>query len=271
MLLEQVEELSQSGDAPNLYWALAVMPRPLIDLRRGLETEMHVLDLWMPDLRDLESAGNDPAFWDAKLKEVTDGIRDLVGSAEPEAGYRTLLTVLALKGYPRAVDYMVSRGHSREDVASMHAARVLLTATVDNYRRQRDAAFKWYYLPYHEARQGAADWDEQFRREGRDNEILPLASIILPAIGASKLAVARHHRSIEVARLIEAVRLHVAAKGHLPANLEEITEAPVPTDPIWGRPFEVSRDGDALVIESEPVPLQNRLRHGLRIEVWAAE
>jgi hypothetical protein len=271
ILLDQVEELSQQPDAPNLYWALAAMPRPLIDLRPGLETEMHVLDLWMPDLRDLDAAGNDPNFWEAKLKQVADGIRDLAGDSEPEAGYRTLLTMLALKGYPKAVNYMVSRGHTQEEVAAMHPARVMLIATVENYRRQRDAAFKWYHLPYHEAREGALDWEEQFNREGRDNEVLPLASMILPAIGASKLAVARHHRSLEVARLIEAIRMHLATEGKLPAHINDITVAPVPTDPIWGKPFDVSRHGDTLVIESAPVPSRNSLRHGLRIEVQVAE
>ncbi len=80
MLTEQLEELSQQADAPNFYWALAAMPRPLIDLRHGIETEMHVLDLWMPDLRDLDAAGNDPAFWEATLNEALDGFRDLIGS-----------------------------------------------------------------------------------------------------------------------------------------------------------------------------------------------
>lgn len=271
VMMQQVEELSQHADAPNLYWALAAMPRPLIDLRRGLETEMHILDLWMPDLQDPESAGNDPAFWEAKLDEVTAGVREMVGGTEPEAGYRAVLTLLALKGYPKAVQYMVSRGCSKEEVASMHSARVILTATIEDYRRQRDGAFKWHFLPFYEARQGVSDWEAQFAREGRDNEVLPLASMILPAIGASKLAVARHHRSLDAARLIEALRIHAAATGSLPARAEEITEVPIPTDPVWGRPFDVSRDGDTLVIVSAPVPFRGRKgEHGLRIEVRLA-
>jgi len=272
ILMQQVEELSQHAGAPNLYWALAAMPRPLIDLRRGLETEMHILDLWMPDLQDPESAGDDPAFWEAKLNEVTAGVRDMVGGTEPEAGYRAVLTLMALKGYPKAVEYMVSRGHSREEVAAMHAARVLLTATIENYRRQRDAAFKWHFLPFQEARQGVSDWEAQFAREGHDNEVFPLASMILPAIGAGKLAVARHHRSLEATRFIEAVRIHAAATGSLPLRAEEITAVPVPTDPVWGRPFDVRRDGDTLVIESAPVRFRSdKGEHGLRVEVQLAK
>jgi hypothetical protein len=271
LLTGEIEELALQTEGPNLYWALTAMPRPLIDLRRGLETEMHVLDLWFPALRDIESTGNDPSFWEAKFEEIAWGFRYATGGPEPEAGYRALLTLLALKGYPKAVDYMVSRGYSEEEVAAMHTARVLLIAAISTYREQRDASFKWLYLPYNEARGGLEEWENRFNRDGRDQEVLPLASMILPAIGAAKLAAARHHRSLEIARLIEAIRLHAAThNGRLPRSLAEITDVPVPTDPVWGKPFELTTDGETVVIQSAPVPTQGGERHGLRVEVRLA-
>ena len=39
---------------PNLYWALTVLPRPLIDLRSGIEFEMELLEMQFPDLADLD-------------------------------------------------------------------------------------------------------------------------------------------------------------------------------------------------------------------------
>ncbi len=268
IMTAEVEELVQQADAPNLYWALTVLPRPLVDLRRGLETEMHVLDLWVPALRDIESTGNDPVFWEAKLEMIAIGVREFTGETEPEAGYRALLTLLALKGYPKAVEYMVSHGHSKEEVAAMHPARVLLIATFNMYREQRDASVKWLYLPYHEGREGLAAWESQFQRDVPGQEVLPLASMILPAVGAAKLSVARQHRSLEIARLIEAVRLYASIhEGRLPGSLNEITEVPVPTDPLWGKPFELTADRDTIVIQSAPVLTQGVRKYGLRVEV----
>jgi len=248
------------------------MPRPLIDLRSGMETERHVLDLWMPEFRNLERLGDDPAFWEVRLREIAEDIRDLSGRADLGADYRTVMTMFALKGYPRARDYMISRGHSIEDVTSMHAARVLLVYTLDTYRKLGDAAYKWHYLPYHEARVGLAEWDRQFTQEGRDSEAFPVASILLPAVGAARIAVARHERELELARMVEAIRIHAAThEGRLPHGLDEITDVPVPTDPFWGKPFQMTRDNDAVVIESAPVPWNNGLRHGLRVEIRLAE
>lgn len=272
LLTDEVEELLQQAGSPNLYWALAAMPRPLIDLRRGLETERHVLDLWMPDLLELDSAGNDPVVWEKKLAQIVKGIRDATGETEPEVGYRAVLTGLALKGYPQAADYMISKGYTEQDVASMHAARVLMVYTVDMYRKYRDGSFKWFCLPYAETREGMAKCEQQFKGEIRGQEVFPVASMLLPAIGGAKLAVARHDRGLEIIRMVEAIRMHAATHGgRLPSGLDEITDVPVVSDPMWGRPFQVSREGDAVVIESAPVPWNDELRYGLRVEVRLAK
>ncbi len=273
MLTDALVQLSQRADAPNLYWALAAMPRPLIDLRRGMETERHVLDLWMPEFRNLDRLRDDPEFWEARLQEFFEvDIRFLSDNDDMEVDYRSVMTMLALKGYPRARDHMVSRGHSPQEVASMHPARVLLVYTMDTYRKLGDASYKWFFLPYYEAREGLAEWNRQFKAEGRDSEVFPVASLLLPAIGAAKIAVARHERDLEIARMVEAIRIHAATHdGRLPLSGEDITDVPVPTDPMWGKPFAVARDGDTLVIESAPIPYNNKLLHSLRVEVRLAK
>lgn len=273
MITERVMELSQRADAPNLYWALAAMPRPLIDLRRGIETERHVLDFWMPEFRNLDRLPNDPEFWEARLQEFFEvDIRFLSDNADAGGDYRTVMTMLALKGYPRARDYMISRGHSPEEVASMHAAQVLLVYTMDTYRKLGDGSYKWFFLPYYEAREGLAEWNRQFKVQGRDSEVFPVASLLLPAIGAAKIGVARHQRDLEVARLVEAIRMHTATHGgRLPLSGTDISDVPIPTDPMWGRPFAVAREGETLVIESAPIPYEGKLLHGLRVEVQIAE
>ena len=50
----QVQQFIQQPDAPNLYWALSTLPRPLVDFRLAGEAESKILYLQFPELRDLE-------------------------------------------------------------------------------------------------------------------------------------------------------------------------------------------------------------------------
>ena len=48
-----VADFVERPDAPNLYWALTAMPRPLIDLRRARDVEYRMLERVYPELGDL--------------------------------------------------------------------------------------------------------------------------------------------------------------------------------------------------------------------------
>src|SRR5207249_1240863 len=74
MMIEQVETLIQTPEAPNLYWALTTLPRPLIGLRKGIEGEQLMLLAEFPDMGSIEK------------KVLSHG--QLVAMAETMAGYR---------------------------------------------------------------------------------------------------------------------------------------------------------------------------------------
>jgi hypothetical protein len=73
---------------------------------------------------------------------------------------------------------------------------------------------------------------------------------VLSPLGGNLLA-AQARPELRRARLqvIEAVRMHAAATGKLPATLEEITVVPVPLDPASGKPFRYVLDESAAVID----------------------
>ena len=51
-------------------------------------------------------------------------------------------------------------------------------------------------------------------------------------------------------RCVEAMRLYAAAHdGKLPSKLEEITEVPVPVDPVTGKSFAFKLGDDGVTIE----------------------
>ena len=62
--------------------------------------------------------------------------------------------------------------------------------------------------------------------------------MVLPAIRSAYVVPARVDRQLDVAQTIEAIRLYAAGhQGSLPPSLDAITEAPVPIDPVTGKPF----------------------------------
>jgi hypothetical protein len=55
----------------------------------------------------------------------------------------------------------------------------------------------------------------------------------------------RLERKIDVLRVFEALRLYAAGHhGKLPETLANVTEAPIPKDPVTGKAFEYKLTGD---------------------------
>ncbi len=121
-----------------------------------------------------------------------------------------------------------------------------------SYEKSRDASFKWFYVPYWQAREGldrAAAATE--RRESLSSF---LSNMLLPAMPKARGAFARSERSNAVLRLLEALRIYAAAhEGRLPDTLGDVTEVPVPIAPFnrqavrvrVGRPGVCRRAADA--------------------------
>src|SRR5262245_19871728 len=66
---DAVLDFAERPNAPNLYWALTALPRPLIGLRTGLEFEQRSLEMEFPDLADLDRPRS-AEQWDALLEQV---------------------------------------------------------------------------------------------------------------------------------------------------------------------------------------------------------
>ena len=257
IMSRRVQELIEQPDAPNLYWALSRLPRPLVDLDRAAQAEMNAVHWSFPELRDAESATQDAEYWRKALIEFwqkfvhyTD--RDeLWDSKRPEA-----LTALCLKGYPMAKRVLVEQGMSPDRVEAMPAAQVVAVYTMRTYDEFRDDVFKWYYVPYWEARDKIREADRRVSESSREGrEVIPLACVLLPAVGSARTAAARGDREIALLRVLEALRLYGDAhNGQLPETLDDVTEVSIPIDPVSGRPFSYELRGQTAVLEGPPVP-----------------
>jgi hypothetical protein len=268
MMSKRVEDWCQQPGAPNLYWALTWLPQPVVDMSPGVEFEMNAVYLSYPDLRNLDTAKRSPDEWRELLEKMVDRtVRwgGTQGSMPPQL----VATAAALRGYPMAKRALIAWGRSAAEVEAMPVAQVIMIYTTATYEELRDDVFKWFAMPYPEARGWAAEAETSLRGAALENrEVLPIAGVLLPATEAVRLAQVRRDRTIAMLRIIEAIRLHGAAhERRLPDVLAEIKEVPVPTDPMTGKPFLYQRAGGTAILESPPVAGRSQKHNGVRYEI----
>jgi hypothetical protein len=249
-------ELAERPDAPNLYWAVTALPRPLIDVRSGMEFEYRVVELEFPDLADLDRERT-PEQWAAVLQRVRDKIKritsEIKGIGDKPAGEKNPVGDVfdRLKELSTAKKYLTEKvGLSAAAVEAMPTAQVVVLYFAHQYRELRDERFKTAYLPYPEAKPLLGEVDAR-QKALPATEAVEFARLLLPAVGKAMQAPARLERKLAALRVIEALRLHAAANGgQLPDKLEQVKVVPVPSDPMTGKPFEYQRDGQTVTLTS---------------------
>ena len=157
------------------------------------------------------------------------------------------MTALALKGYPQAKQTLIAEGRSPQEVEAMPVPEVVVMYTLRTYEELRDRVFQWFFVPYWEARAGLAAADQYIRTEGRDREIVPLASLLLPAISRVAFVSARGDRTIAAG---EAGRHSRGAPAH---RSDDRTTVPIPR----GR-----RRGDARIARGAGPAIAGRIAVG---------
>lgn len=246
-----LSELLQRPAAPNLYWALTVLPQPFIDARPALEQERNTLFSEFPLLRDAERAPLSPHQAAALKQEL---LRFLsMDSRDKGAGKEAVelrLTAIVMGSYPQAKKALIAHGRSAAEVEAMPALQAVTVYSLAIYRQVLNDSIKWLYLPYWQGDPGIErsqqTVDAAFRKEG-----IPFAAVLLPSFRTVYAAPARLDRQIAALRVIEACRLYAAAHaGKLPASLDAVTEVPLPLDPMSGKPFVYKLAGDQATLES---------------------
>jgi len=266
-LMEQcLEDLIQVPGTPSLYWALADRPRPIIDLKEGLEGEYYTLEKEIPSLRELNkgvwSVDRAREFADELQSKVSTfisegGVPGTIATVPrdlPDAGRRLGIAAICSKVYPVASRTLIAQGFPREQVESMPIVQVTALYSYREYRRLHDHVYKWLKVPYWQSYNRLDAPNMNSAEEKLANPLLTMFRMLEPALHSVRLASVRIERKLDTLQCIEAIRLHAAANGgKLPATLESIQDAPVPFDIATGKPFEYRVDGDSATL-SAPVP-----------------
>lgn len=262
--LARVEEFVVQPDAPNLYWALTTLPRPLVDMRDAMEVELLMGENMIPELAEIDRP-HTPVGWAALLESMyghmqSVAAKNFLGDETPAAlkamAKRSLDDVrkeLRLK----ARVYTARRLKlSDEKARELPEDQTIAIYLAGHFRELRDDVYKSYYVPLAENR-ALADAADARVKEEKDGPFALFVELF-PGIRNVQKATLRMERQVAALRVVEAIRLHMSRHGgRLPSSLAEIGEVPVPADPATGAPFEYRADGKgatlfAPLIENTP-------------------
>jgi hypothetical protein len=254
LMLDQVEALVQAPDAPNLYWALTDLPPASLNAWQATRWERCFVYVHLPALR------YDPTkpLTAADLHQSIVGFQRISGrefeggmlSADERASVMSAAIGMAL--YPRARQSLIDQGRSAESVKVLPVAQVIADYIGGAYARQRDDLFKWFAIPYYQARAGLLQAVEDLGSGVVEDPAAHFISrMFLPALGRVAERFAQLDRRLAALRCVEAVRLHAAShEGRLPSVLDEIKEVPVPADPMSGQAFGYRISGSSAALEA---------------------
>lgn len=241
-----VDDWIAKPGSPNLYWALAALPRPLFDFARSIETEQHWLYLSYPQFSQLRSH----VYSISEMNSLIDAFAKDLSLMQERSGAHSRLAFVAMVAvaYPNCKRRLIEQGVNEDLVEAMPAAQVVLADALRTYDEIRDDCLCWANVPYWQAEPRIAAVERSIYDA---KEVLPIARSVLPAIHHARTAFARMDRQIAQRMTIEAIRAYAAAHGgQLPKALIDITELPIPRDPMTDLPFEYQLSGEAATLKS---------------------
>jgi hypothetical protein len=266
IMLGRVEELIQEPGAPNLYWAVTGLPHPFIDLRKPVQYEFGTFYRSFPQLREVEKGELSAKQSDALFAVLVKTLGMLPSAAGQPKWAENLTAAFALTAtLPAAKRYLVAHGRTAEQVDALPGTQAVMLYTVDQYNRDRDDILKWFDVPPWQTRAGLQEVQKRLKEERpklAGSTVLEgkwIIQLLAPAVLKTFEAEQRVDRLIAGLRCAEVVRLHAAVHaGKLPKALADITDIPVPIDPVTGKGFDdfYKVTGDTAILEVPPPPGQ---------------
>jgi hypothetical protein len=264
--------LVQHADAPNLYWALASLPSPLISSEQSLPLERNLLFLQVKTLSQVDETPRPAGYWQDVVERMIPEIRGLGDGFDPAVDpemERASVVALIAAAYPGAKHYLINVCElDQQLVESFPTTQAVLLAARRYYEWTRDEMFKWDHVPLWQAVQHPEYSAAEKRLRQRSDTIGWAAAptqLILPAVEAFRIGRVRPQQAISMLQTVEAIRDYAAEHGRLPASLQDL-RLPAPLDPFTGAPIRYERNnGEAVLIS------KNHPKHEYRLILRLAQ
>jgi hypothetical protein len=262
--LEAVPEWITRRNSPNLYWALSDLPDPFVELAAVAQYER------TPSGQtplDQAMRGELPAeLWGPVVQDMIGRLQEMRPPFKRnQAGIEAEATRLVASVYPRAKEYLISAGISKEKVNSMAPEEAVGTYFCRQAVAASDQLWKCWSLPYPQAQ-------EQMLRSWKalapdqppllDNPLFQGNQVWIsgptqhpnydfPSLLRWRYSLTAVDREIALFRTVEALRDYAARHDDVPpASLDEITDLPVPLDPATDKPFDYSVQGQTVHLDA---------------------
>lgn len=264
--------LLENANCPNLYWAFAQLPNPLISPERCLAVERQFLYMQVPKLKEIGTAPLPPEYWSVFLQDFSKRTAEIdqfnendgVAVVSKLQGERRLESIrkLVTENAPQAKKYLLDRGIlTAETIDSYPKEQLVFLALKDHYEVNRDEHFKWVNLPYQVARGKIPDANERLKSDREKyGWFTGVSNYLLPSIDQVNVVINRTRLRIALIQTIEAIRMAGAENGGKLIESLDQAPVPVPNDPFTNKPFSYQvTDGTAVISVDTPASEPSRI------------
>lgn len=252
-MFDRTVDLISQPQSPNLYWGLTTIPKGILSLDRTADFEGQVLVLTFPFIKELDKPRTNEEWkklFDQQLNHLADTMEMIVprGEDKKKKAFAHAEEV-ARKELPKLL------GYTPEKIAQMTMEEVVLRWFVTNHQNL-DARYNAYMVlaPREAIPQllklnlDCSDFYSHMNSSFIDFFKNPLFNY---------LTLHTNYRRIQTIRVIEAVRHYAGTHGgKFPDKLENITDIPVPLDPLTDKPFVWKLEGNLATLSPPQLPTE---------------
>ena len=253
IMTSELHLLSAQPDAPNLYPAFTQVIEPAGVFQKSLQAEQY----WFFSRENVQEVFErmDTATDDeykALLNEMITLVFStaLTGSEQKEINLPNLTTMACIVCYPYGKARLLKQGLTDDEIDQMSTYRVVVPYVLEEIKAAYDLLIVASAFPVG-SQHTAIVFDDRDATNISDSPAKIYLALLLPAVQAAKNAFLRQEQSLDLLKIVEAIRYYAAVHdGQLPESLEAMEELYVPTvNPMDAKPYVYRTEGNTAIID----------------------
>lgn len=254
----------QHPQAPNLYWAFAALPRPLVNMRYASGFESQFFYEQFKTMSEVDETPRNAGYWQFFIDHLVSELIPFAGDLYPDAGWdkspemarNAVIAAIAI-AYPQARNYLIEEvGMPEAQVDAYPTAQVFFLAMKRWYERSSDDVLKWVSLSFAQGYDSPLRQSEETEfNNSRDRLgwVSLVASYTISSFQQLRVAETRLQQRIALVQTVEAIRLYGAQHNRrLPPTLSDLS-LPAVNDPFNNKPLNYEFHEDHAVLSCEPL------------------